>query len=61
MFKQRKTYCCFLCGDTTHNKDKANLCINCLRLKKFIIEYGMRIILDFIASNSKASAPPYST
>ena len=59
MFKNKKKYSCVFCSNTNETSNKKIMfCKDCRRVRDFLREYGVRLLLDKI-DNSKPSAPPY--
>jgi len=57
---KKKKYTCIFCSNMNETSNKKIMfCKDCRKIRDFLRESGMRILLDKI-DNNKASAPPYN-
>ncbi len=57
MFGKKKKYSCVFCSNTSEKSNKKIMfCKDCRKVRDFLREYGLRVLLDKI-DNNKASAP----
>lgn len=60
-FRKTKKYTCSFCSDLTKlSSDKVSFCRDCLKIRSYIREYGLKSILDKLThTDNKPSCPPY--
>lgn len=63
MFKKTKKYSCSFCNDLTEiSKNKVSFCRDCIKIRSYIREYGLKSLLEKITQNEKITYPPnYNT
>ena len=60
MLNKNKKYNCVFCSDTTQkSKHKINFCRDCLKIREYIRQHGIKTLLDKINNEPiKPTAPP---
>ena len=60
MFKNKKKYSCCFCSNTNEtSKGKVFFCRDCLKIRNYIRDNGIRPLLDKLENNKLASCPSY--
>jgi len=61
MFNKKKHSCVFCSNKNETSKSKVFFCRDCLKIRNYIRDNGIRTLLDKLENNKVlASAPPYS-
>lgn len=59
MFKKTKKYSCAFCNDLTKiSTNKISFCRDCIKIRTYIRDYGIKTLLDKIEHNEKSTYPP---
>ena len=59
MFKKNKKYTCCFCSDLTKiTTSKVSFCRDCIKIRSYIREYGIKTLIDKITPNEKLTYPP---